>query len=165
MGIALIDASRNYKDSESSVESLTSESKLILIYISIVCVILLSSLIIMICWGCEIVGKDKLILRSNTRTFKDGSGNEIKVMNVKKSNSVQLPVKTSIKIERMISVWFISYCHVWNKCEKWIVKLLFMLTSNIELFNVLMVINKLIFEINEMKITTQFNKLYFSTLM
>ena len=104
MGIALIDALRNYKDSKSSVESLTSESKLILIYISIVCVILLSSLIIMICWGCEIVGKDKLILRSNTRTFKDGSGNEIKGMNVTKSNSVQLPVKTSIKIERMISV-------------------------------------------------------------
>ena len=108
MGITLIDALRNYKDSESSIESLTSESKLILIYISIVCVILLSSLIIMTCWGCAIVEKDKLILRSNTRTFKDGSGNEVKVMNFKKSNSMQLPVKTSIKIERMISVWFVS---------------------------------------------------------
>ena len=104
MGITLIDALRNYKDSESSIESLTSESKLILIYISIVCVILLSSLIIMTCWGCAIVEKDKLILRSNTRTFKDGSGNEAKVMNFKKSNSMQPPVKTSIKIERMISV-------------------------------------------------------------
>ena len=104
MGIALIDALRNYKDSESSIESLTSESKLILIYISIVCVILLSSLIIMICWGCEIVGKDKLILRSNTRTFNDGSGKEIKVMHVRKSNSLQLPVTTSTKIERMFSV-------------------------------------------------------------
>ena len=104
MGISLIDASRNYKDSQSSIESLTSESKLILIYISIVCVILLSSLIIMICWGCEIVGKDKWILRSNTRTFNDGSGKEIKVMHVRKSNSLHLPVTTSTKIERMFSV-------------------------------------------------------------
>ena len=104
MGSALINALRNRKDSESSIESLTSESKLILIYISIVCFILISSLIIMVCWGCEIVGKDSVPLRSNSRTFKDASGNEIKVMNVIKSNSLQLPVKTSIKIKRMISV-------------------------------------------------------------
>ena len=104
MGIALIDALKNYKDSESSIESLTSESKLILIYISIVCVLLLSSLVIMICWGCEIVGKDGLLLSSNSRTFKDGLGTENKAMNVKKSNSLQLPMKTSKKIERMISV-------------------------------------------------------------
>ena len=104
MGTALINALRNRKDSESSIESLTSESKLILIYISIVCFILISSLIIMVCWGCEIVGKDSIPLRSNSRTFKDSSGNEIKVMNVKKCNSLQLPVKTSIKIKRMISV-------------------------------------------------------------
>ena len=104
MGIALIDALRNYKDSQSSIESLTSESKLILIYISIVCVLLISTLIIMVCWGCEIIGKDSMILRFNTRTIKDGSGNEIKVMNVKKSNSLQLPVKTTINFERMISV-------------------------------------------------------------
>ena len=104
MGTALINALRNRKDSESSIESLTSESKLILIYISIVCFILISSLIIMVCWGCEIVGKDSIPLRSNSRTFKDASGNEIKVMNVKRSNSLQLPVKTSIKIKRMTSV-------------------------------------------------------------
>ena len=101
-----------FKDSkgvESIIELLTTESKLILIYIAIVCIALILALIIMICRGCLIFEDEKQTSRpsASPRISNDASGNRIELVNVFKNpshSSVKLPVKASLKIERTVSM-------------------------------------------------------------
>ena len=98
-GIFWIDEFKNYRGLESTFEELTIESKLLLIYIAIVCVLLLSALITIVCCGCLIFEDENTIPKSNTTYSYDVSG---KISSTSKYSSITHFVRKSVNTERLI---------------------------------------------------------------
>ena len=98
-GIVWIDEFKNFKGLESTFEELTIESKLLLVYIAIVCVLLLSALITIVCCGCLIFEDEKTVPKSNTTYSYDVSG---KVSSNSKYLSITHLVKKSVNTEILI---------------------------------------------------------------
>ena len=113
MGTPWIDESRKYSGLGFSIETLSTESVVILIYIVIVCFILIISLLIIICCGCLNMGDDIEDRAYDTRTSQDGSGNKRRFLKYAKNTrlvtTIKLPQTTSIMTNRRgmndISVW------------------------------------------------------------
>ena len=98
-GIVWIDEFKNYKGLESTFEELTIESKLLLIYIAIVCLFLLSALITIVCCGCLVFEDENTVPKPNSSYSYDVSG---KVSRNSKYLSITHLVKKSINTERLI---------------------------------------------------------------
>ena len=89
---------------KSQIEALTFESKMILIYIIIICVILIIALTAIIIYGCWINRDGK----TKSKRYCEGCGNKTRILEVSKDVkclSFEIPMPTSIKCERQISVW------------------------------------------------------------
>ena len=98
-GIVWIDEFKNFKGLESTFEELTIESKLLLLYIAIVCVLLLSALITIVCCGCLIFDDENTSPKPNTSYSYDVSG---RVSSNSKYLSITHFVKKSVNTEILI---------------------------------------------------------------
>ena len=95
-GIVWIDEFKNYKGLESTFEELTIESKLILVYIAIVCVLLLSALITIVCCGCLVFEDENTVSKPNKTYSYEVSG---KLSNNSKYSSLKYFVRKSVNTE------------------------------------------------------------------
>ena len=98
-GIIWIDQFKNYEGLESTFEKLTIESKILLVYMAIVCVLFLSALITIVCCRSPIFKDENTTLKPNTTYSYGVSG---KLSNNSKYSSLKYFVKKSVNTERLI---------------------------------------------------------------
>ena len=99
-----LNKSRSSSGLESSIEALTIESKMILVYIIINCIILIIALTAIIIYGCWINRDGK----TRSKRYCEGCGNKTRILEVSKDVkcvSLEIQKPTSKKCERQITVW------------------------------------------------------------